>query len=350
MIRNILICTTQIPFTSGGAEALVSGLRAALIAAGYNTEVVVLPFRWYPPVEIMRGTLMWRLLNLSESNGKPVDLVIGMKFPAYTVAHPRKVLWLMHQHRSAYNLWGTTFDDLSTHPEGAQVRDFIHRCDRKFLSGARKVFAISATVTERLARYNNIVGETLYHPPPRCGFLSSNALGDFIFCPSRLEPQKRQDLLIEAMRYVAAPVRLLLAGGSSDFAHYESLIRQHDVRKRVELLGYVDEKRIAELYANALAVMYVPFDEDYGYVTLEGMLSSRPLVVTSDSGGPREFVEDQTTGLVVEPEPAQIAAAIDQLHSDRGRAQAMGKRGHEKVRALNLSWDNVVEKLISAAT
>jgi glycosyltransferase involved in cell wall biosynthesis len=350
MIRNILICTTQVPFTKGGAEAHVSGLQAALIAAGYNVEVVALPFRWYPPVEIMRSTLMWRLLNLSESNGRPVDLVIGMKFPAYTVAHPRKVLWIIHQHRSAYNLWGTQFDDLSTHPEGVQVRDFIQRCDQKFLPDARKIFANSATVAARLRRYNGLESEMLYHPPPRSASLYSGALGDFVFCPGRLEPQKRQELLIEAMRYVSTPVKLLLAGGSADFEHYRSLVRQYDLGQRVELLGYVEENRIAELYANALAVVYTPFDEDYGYVTLEGMLAARPVLVTSDSGGPTEFVEDAGTGFVVSPEPQEIAAAINTLHSDRGRALLMGKLGQEKVRSLRLSWHTVVEKLISAST
>ena len=116
-IRNILICTTQVPFTRGGAESHVEGLRCALVEAGYRAEIVALPFKWYPPTEIMRGAMAWRMLDLSAANGQPVDLVIGMKFPAYLVAHEKKVLWILHQHRSAYNLWGTPFDDLSSYPE-----------------------------------------------------------------------------------------------------------------------------------------------------------------------------------------------------------------------------------------
>ena len=350
MIRNILICTTQVPFTTGGAEAHVAGLKQALETAGYNAEIVALPFRWYPPVEIMRSTLMWRLLNVAESNGKPVDLVIGMKFPAYTIAHSRKVLWIIHQHRSAYNLWGTQFDDLSNYPEGVQVRDFIHRCDRKFLPEAKKVFANSATVAGRLKRFNAIDSEPLYHPPPRADSLQAHELGDFIFYPSRLEPQKRQELLIEAMRYVASPVRCIFAGSSSDCAAYESLIKRHDVASRIELLDFVDEQTMIELYAGALGVCYLPFDEDYGYVTLEAMISARPVIVTTDSGGPTEFVEDQINGFVVEPDPKQIAAAIDRLHNDRARSRTMGRRGQEKVKGMNLSWSNVVETLITAAS
>jgi len=145
-IRNILICTTQVPFTTGGAESHVEGLRRALVAAGYNAEVAALPFKWYPPSEIMRGALAWRMLDVTESNGKPIDLVVGMKFPAYTVAHPRKVLWVIHQYRSAYNLWGTPFDDLSTYPDGARVRDLVRHCDERFIPEARKVYANSRTV------------------------------------------------------------------------------------------------------------------------------------------------------------------------------------------------------------
>jgi len=66
---NVLICTTQVPFTTGGAESHVEGLGLALIQAGYNAEVVALPFKWYPPAEIMRSALAWRLLDLSEANG-----------------------------------------------------------------------------------------------------------------------------------------------------------------------------------------------------------------------------------------------------------------------------------------
>jgi glycosyltransferase involved in cell wall biosynthesis len=349
MIRNILICTTQVPFTSGGAESHVDGLKRALQAGGYQAEVVALPFKWYPPSEIMRGALAWRMLDLTEANGKPVDLIIGMKFPAYLVAHERKVLWIMHQYRAAYNLWGTPFDDLSTYPDGTRVREWINHCDTRFIPEAKRVFANSKTVAERLRRYNQIDSEPLYHPPPRCEQLRSGEQGNYVFYPSRLEPQKRQELLIEAMRFARTPVKVVLAGNSSDPKHYHSLIKQHGVGDRVKLLGFVSEPEIIELYANALAVCYLPFDEDYGYVTLEGMLSGKPVVAPSDGGGATEFVEHDQDGFVVDPEPRAIAESLDALFLDRERARKMGVRGQEKLKSLNLSWQNVVERLISAA-
>jgi glycosyltransferase involved in cell wall biosynthesis len=349
-IRNILICTTQVPFTSGGAEAHTAGLRRALVEAGYNAEIVAIPFKWYPPSEIMRSALAWRLLDLTEANGKRIDLVIGMKFPAYVAAHDNKVLWIIHQHRSAYNLCGTPFDDLSGQSEGPRVREFIRRCDERFIPEARKVFANSKRVAERLLRYNQIQSEPLYHPPPQAENLRSGEPGDYVFYPSRLEPQKRQELLIEAMRYTRSPVRAVFAGTVSDPAYYESLIEQHGLGDRVEILGFVEEGEKLALYENALAVCYLPFDEDYGYVTLEAMLAERPVIVAKDSGGPTEFIEHGVSGFVVEPEPRAIADCLDQLFQDRERARRMGTRGREKIGALNLSWRYVVERIISAAS
>ena len=350
MIRNVLICTTQVPFTTGGGESHVEGLRQALLAAGYNAEVAALPFKWYPPTEIMRGALAWRLLDLSEANGKPIDLVIGMKFPAYLAAHPKKVLWIMHQYRSAYNLWGTPFDDLSTYPEGVRVRQWVRDCDTRFISESRKVFANSQTVAERLRHFNNITSEVLYHPPPRADRLRVGELGDYVFYPSRLEPQKRQELLIEAARYLKTEVKIVLAGNARDRQHYETLIKKYEVADRVSLRGFVSEAEMIDLYANALGICYLPFDEDYGYVTLEGMLSGKPIVAPVDGGGATEFISNGEEGVIVEPEPKAIAEALDSLFADRGRALALGARGLEKIRSLNLSWSHVVEKLISAAS
>jgi glycosyltransferase involved in cell wall biosynthesis len=349
MIRNVLICTTQVPFVSGGAEAHVAGLAAAFRREGFDAEVVALPFKWYPPAEIVNNVLAWRLLDLTESNGVPVDLVVGMKFPAYCAEHPRKVLWIIHQHRSAYNLSGTPFDDLLTHPEGPRVRTLIRRCDEQFIPEARKVFANSKEVAARLLRYNNIESEPLYHPPPRAAQLFSADTGDYVFYPSRVETQKRQSLLVEAMRYTKTNVRAVITGRGPALDECRALAKEFRVADRVELRGFVEESELLSLYANALAVCYLPFDEDYGYVALEAMYAARALVVARDGGGATEFVADGENGFVVEPDARALAARLDELHRDRDLARRLGARGREKVDALNLSWPNVVERLISAA-
>ena len=346
---RILICTTQVPFTTGGAESHVEGLRRALIEAGHRAETVALPFKWYPPTEIMRSAMAWRMLDLSAANGRDIDLVVGMKFPAYLVEHQNKVLWILHQHRSAYNLWGTQFDDLSTYAEGPRVREWIKHCDEKFIPEAKKVFANSRTVADRLQSYNNLDSEVLYHPPPLSDRLRAGEQRDYIFYPSRMEPQKRQELLIEAMRYVQSPVKAVFAGNSSDPKHYQSLIKLHDVGDRVCVRGFVSDDELIDLYANALAVAYLPFDEDYGYVTLQGMFAAKPVIVPTEGGGATEFVEDGVTGSIIQPDPKAIAESIDQLHSDRERARRIGEQARDRISSANLSWSNVVGKILNAA-
>ncbi|MEP6818978.1 MAG: glycosyltransferase family 4 protein, partial [bacterium] len=265
------------------------------------------------------------------------------------VAHPRKVLWIMHQYRAAYNLWDTPFDDLSTYPDGAQVREWIRQADNRLIPEAKRVFANSKTVADRLRRYNGIESQPLYHPPPRAESLRGGEQGDYIFYPSRMEPQKRQELLIEAAQYLRTPVKIILAGGSGDPKRYESLVKKLGVGDRVCLRGFVAESEVIELYRNALGVCYLPFDEDYGYVTLEGMLSGKPVVVASDGGGATEFIEHEREGLIVSPDPKAIAEGLDSLYADWARAQAMGARGQEKLKAMNLSWQHVVESLINGA-
>jgi glycosyltransferase involved in cell wall biosynthesis len=346
---NILICTSQVPFTYGGGELHTENLRRAFVAAGYNAEIASVPFKWYPPDEIIKGTLAWRLLDLTEANGKPIDMIVGMKFPAYLAEHPRKVLWIMHQYRTVYDLWETPYDHLSASPEGESIRAFVKNADDHFIPKARKVFANSQTVADRLKHYNNIDSEPLYHPPPRADLLSGGDQGDYVFYPSRMEPPKRQDLLIQAAQYVKSPLRIVLAGGGRERTHYESLVRHFDVGSRVEIRGFVDEKEILELYSNALAVCYLPFDEDYGYVTLEAMYAGKPVVVATDSGGAREWIEDRHQGLIVEPEPHAIAAALDELYIDRDLARRLGSNGRDKILSMDLSWQHVIEKLVSAA-
>ena len=78
-------------------------------------------------------------------------MVIALKFPAYLVQHERKVVWLIHQHRSAYELWDhPEFADLYEQVEGPQVRDMVQRSDRIALGEAKRIFTNSANVQDRL--------------------------------------------------------------------------------------------------------------------------------------------------------------------------------------------------------
>ncbi len=350
---RVVVFTVQVPFIRGGAELLADGLREALIAEGHEAEIVAVPFKWYPPEKILDQMLACRLLDLSESSGTAVDAVVCLKFPAYLLSHPNKVVWLLHQHRTAYDLWDHAFGDLIQAPDGLQVRDAIRNADRRFISEARAVFTISANVSARLRRFCGIESQPLYHPPRHAERFYRADPEDYFFFPSRVSPLKRQGLVLEALARTRQPVRVRFAGPADSPRHAEeqrSRARLLGVEGRVEWRGAVTEEAKRDLYARALAVVFPPIDEDYGYVTLEAMLASKPVVTCSDSGGPLEFVRGGQTGLVAEPTADALAGALDDLWANRSRADSLGRAGRALYEGLGISWREVVRRLLESVS
>lgn len=347
---RIAICDPQVPFARGGAEMHTESLARALREAGHEVELLRIPFKWYPPSELVHHMALWRSLDLSETGGDRIDMTIALKFPAYLVRHERKVVWLIHQHRTAYELWDhPDFGDLAAHEEGPRVREMIHSADRIALGEAKRIFTNSANVRERLMRNLEMSAEALYHPSSIYEALLAREpgpYGDYVLFPSRLEGIKRQSLAIDAMRHVRSGARLILVGSGADEFALRRQIEDGGLWNRVEMTGAVSEERLLDLYAGAGAVYYGPFDEDYGYVTLEAMAVRRPVVTTSDSGGPLEFVAEGETGLIPPPKPRAIAHALDRLIGDHGLAERLGAAGQQFVRDRVPSWPEVVERLL----
>jgi glycosyltransferase involved in cell wall biosynthesis len=345
---RVVIATAHVPFVRGGAEVLADGLRDALLAAGHEADVVAVPFRWLPQERILDHMLACRLLDLTESCGVGIDRVIGLKFPAYLVPHPNKVLWLLHQHRAAYDLWGHPQGDLHTAPHGAQVREAIQHAEQRLLPEAKAIYTIAGNVSARLKRFCAVDSQPLYHPPAHAEAFRCAGAEDYFFFPSRLHPLKRHALVLWVLAHTRRPVRVRFAGLGAHaglLAELEALARKLGVAGRVEWLGNVGEEEKRDLYARSLGVIFPPLDEDYGYVTLEAMLSSKAVVTCTDSGGPLEFVVPDETGLVCEPEPPALAAALDRLWDDRARARALGEAGRARYQALGISWRHVVGRL-----
>jgi len=340
---RILIPSIQTPFIHGGAQLMTQGLKDALIRNGHEVEVVSIPFKFSPESYIEELMDIWQRQDFNNFNGYEIDMVIVLQFPAYYVKHKNKVLWLMHQHRSVYELFDKTFASESL----IKLRKRIHENDKKELSKIHKRFSMCQNVSNRLKTYNNIDSIPVYHPPFGEEKFYCDESYDYIFYPSRLEELKRQDLLIKAMQYTKSPIVAIIAGMGGQYENYKQMIRELNVSDKVSLIGdFTDEEKYT-LYARSLGVFFAPYDEDYGYITLEAMLSSKPVITCSDSGGPLEFVEDNQTGFIVEPKPQEIAQKIDWLYYNKSNAQELGDNGLKVYKNKNISWDNVVKALIN---
>jgi glycosyltransferase involved in cell wall biosynthesis len=164
---------------------------------------------------------------------------------------------------------------------------------------------------------------------------------------SRLEKAKRVDLAIDAMLHVDPSIKLLVAGDGASRQDLQRQIVERGLSDRVTLLGRVSDEEIITLYSGALAILFAPYQEDYGYVTLEAFLSSKPVITATDSGGPLEFITDGVSGLVREPTPEALGAAVRELAANRARAAELGAEGKKVAEAI--TWEGVVEKLVRAA-
>lgn len=340
---RIIVTASQAPFILGGGERHVQNLCSALRAAGHEVELLRLPFKFSPEADISRLMAFCDGYDLAAPNGQQVDRVISLQFPGWGMQHPRHVAWLMHQHRAAYEL----FDAATASPAQARLREEIIAYDNRSLGRAKHRFANSRRVAERLKQYNGLAATPLYHPPPGADQLRCGEDWGYVFYPSRLESLKRQDLLIEAARLMTNGIKILIGGEGGQHDRYRALIERHNLGDRVRLIGRFSEGERIALYEHALAVVFPPFDEDLGYITLEAMYAGKPVVTCTDSGGPLEFVVPGETGEVIAPQPAALAAAIDRLASNPQRARDMGQAGRQRISALGLSWQRVVDTLCS---
>ena len=212
---KIAIAMVQVPFIKGGAEIHAQMLCDELKKRGHEADIITIPFKWYPVQSILDSMMMGRMMDLSEVNGEKIDMVIAMKFPAFYVKHENKVIWLLHQHRQAYDLWGTPYGDLEHMEGGKEVREIIKEHDIKYLGEARKIFTNAENTKNRLYKYNGLESEALYHPPLNYEKLEYKELGDFVFYPSRIDQIKRQRVLVEAARYLKSDAKVIIAGGGS---------------------------------------------------------------------------------------------------------------------------------------
>jgi glycosyltransferase involved in cell wall biosynthesis len=341
---RLAVCMPQVPFERGGTEIFADGLVQALREHGHETELVTVPFKWYPGERVLTQAFLWRLLDLEEANGRPVDAVIATKFPSYVIRHPRKVVWLLHQFRQAWDFDRTEFGQFSESAEDRALRRKVLELDRTTLGEARKIFTTSSIVAGRLRDSVGLDAEVLAPPPAPLDFHTKASEG-FILSVNRLDRAKRIDLLIEAAAAIP-DARIVIAGDGPDRERLEELARDRGVDGRATFAGRVSDDELADLYARCLGVYYAPVNEDYGLVPYEAFLSEKPVVTMTDAGGPLDIVRPGETGLVVAPSSEELAGAIEWLRTHEDEARTLGLNGRDVARAV--TWDACIARLLAA--
>jgi glycosyltransferase involved in cell wall biosynthesis len=344
--RRVLVVTSGALFVRGGHMVIAEETTAALRRAGYLADVLVTPQNRFG--RQLSAYLSTWLTDVGETaDGHPVDQVISLRFPSYAVRHPRHVCWLNHRMREYYDLWERFSDGMGRrllYKERVRRRVF-HTVDRWLLTrNVTRLVAQSRTIQARLQRFGRIPSALLYPPAPARPY-RNDGYGDYVFAVSRLTPLKRLGLLVEAASLMKErSLRVLIAGRGEEAPALRERIERLGLRDRVELLGGVSDAELLDHYAGCRAVAFTPWNEDYGFVTMEAFCSGKAVLTTHDSGGPSELVRHGETGLQAEPTPESLAEQLDALARDRGEAERMGQAALAAAR--DHTWERAVEFLV----
>lgn len=381
-----IVAPSSVPFVVGGAEKFWWGLYKGLTEyTDAFVELIKIPCREQNFHEIVQSYKTFSELDLSH-----FDKIISTKYPAWMVRHSHHVVYLQHTLRGLYDTYHFTGlpETLLYFPEplrellalvrkeqpdrndvqqtfsmlariekvkslpselfafpGPLIRELVHFFDRVALAPGQVVAyaAISETVKNRQDYFPpNTSVKVIHHPSDMTRFTTGS--GDYIFTASRLMGMKRLDLIVKAMRQVTVDIPLRIAGTGPELAHLKALAGDDP---RIEFLGFVPDTQLADLYAHARFVPFVPYDEDYGLITIEAMRSAKPVVTVTDAGGVREFVINGETGYCVEPTPEAVGEAMQKLAADPELAARMGRQACELVSGI--TWQNTVKTLLGHA-
>ena len=344
-MATIAVVTSSPPFAEGGHLVMARELVRALREEGHDTGLVVTPQNRFG----RQGTAYlaaWCTDVQMVHEERKVDQVISLRFPGYAVQHPNHVLWLNHRMREYYDLW----DQFSSHLSWkAKIKErtrraIFHTVDKYLFEKMQRRFVISGTVQARLRRFGGIQSEVLYPPPPKRNY-RHDYYGDYLFGVSRLSPLKRFDLVLRALAEpIAAGIKCVIAGEGAEADRLVKLRSHLELDQRVQFVGRLDEAGLIDHLARCRAVVFPPWNEDYGFVTVEAFMCGKAVITCTDSGGPAELVRDGENGFVTDPTPESLAVAMRKLMDDRNLAQRLGEAG--AVFARGMTWSAAVERLL----
>lgn len=342
---KIALFNTMAPFVRGGAEILVDDLYDQLVKRGHNVTLFRVPFPNSFEVPLLELVYSAKTMNFDA-----YDIVIAFKYPAYCAVHRNKVLWFFHQFRQVYDLFGKEYG-LPDDDTGKALKEIIKLIDNDGIGNAAKVFTNAQEVTDRLKKFNGLDSIVLNPPLQDYESYYCSSSGGYVYYPSRITRLKRQHLAIEAMRFVKTNVKLVIHGKCSEPGYFEELtelINKYSLENKVIIKNeWISNEEKLSTMADSMAVMYIPYKEDScGFVTMEGFYSSKPVISCNDSGGTKEFIEHDVTGLFAEPTPESLADCMDRLYLDKEKTEKMGKAAYEEIIRRNITWEHTIGRLL----
>ena len=382
-MKIAVVAPSPVPYQYGGAENLFWKLTESINDLTEHTaDLIKLPVKESDFWSLVDAYRRFYYLDLSH-----FDMVISTKYPAWMVQHKNHIIYLQHHLRGLFDTYHfcnepyqvhemmrkgkiedilkaiqdnetnieTTFsmlsdireDSASYDPDlfkfpGPFIKEIIHYFDSYALAPkrVRRYFCISNNVKARKDYFPQGVNVEAISHPSKLKNLRSEGY-EYIFTASRLEGPKRLDIMINSMKYISHDIKFKIAGTGPDEDRLKKIASDDN---RIEFVGFVNDKKLADLYSKAMVVLYIPYDEDYGLITIEAMKSMKPVITASDSGGPLEFVKDFETGFVVKPDPKCLADKVNYIIEHPDDSKKMGLQAYHATE--NITWNRLVSRLL----
>lgn len=180
------------------------------------------------------------------------------------------------------------------------------------------------------------IDATFFSPadPPRDAPDESSVRPKRIISVGRLVPKKGHDAGLHAVAELVREGRNVvyeLIGSGNEEARLRQLANELGLNQVVLFRGELAQAAVRDRLREADVLLHPSFQEGFGVAVLEAQSTGVPVVCT-DAEGLRDNVEHGGTGFVVERgDIAAMAARLDDVLENPGRAKRLGAAGRRRV-------------------
>ncbi len=222
------------------------------------------------------------VLSISSSFGKGIITKPGTHHICYCLTPPRYLWDDAHKYVHEFGYPWILKKFISP------ILSYLRIWDREASMRVDQFVAISHFVKDRIKKYYSKDAEVIYPPVDVTKFHIAETQGDYFLMVGRLVTYKKFDLAVKVFNDLGWPLKIVGTGVD------KNRLRKM-AKSNIEFLGIVDDKKLADLYAGAQALIF-PQEEDFGIVPLEAMASGRP-VIAYRGGGATETIQEGVTGV-----------------------------------------------------
>lgn len=307
----------------GGAERLEIDIALALNATivcldvdpdfkniyPISQKIKFFPLKYKLPSEPLKqifGMILFRFIKLDYDFFILMD-DMTIRYLIHRVPH----LYYMHTpRRILYDMYYSSLEEFNPIKRAIMMLIFhvIRFFDRRFVKKhVENIACNSHNTRNRIWKYYQKNAKVLY-PPVHLNEKSPIKYSDFWLSVTRVDKWKRIELQIDAFRLL--PHLILIIAGKI-YPQYRGII--NNAPKNIIFLNTVTDEELKELYSTCRGFITTAIDEDFGITPLEAMAAGKPVVAVKE-GGYLETVIDGVTGLLVGPDPYEIACAINSIN------------------------------------